>query len=464
LEFNAMLGFERFKDQKPAQACRANPLACWPDLSRRTILKTVPLSVFGASLSGLSWLHAAPRSPAARAKSVILIYAGGGISHHDSFDPKPDAPAQIHGELSTISTAQSGICFTDLLPRLSRRTGRFTLVRSVQHDQTCHGVSAYFMLRGFTQPDPSFDRPENQSRATPNIGSQVARLRRSSNGLPPYVCVPGLSYLADVGYYTAGWMGRAYDPFLLRSDPNDKDYRVTRLALDETVPTERLHRRRTLHRTLDDWRSHETSVALQTVDTNYQKAFQTLTTERARRAFEIGQESAAVGDSYGRTRMGQSCLLARRLVEAGVPFIVVDDFDWDDHAGIFPALRKRLPVLDAALAALLMDLSERGLLKTTLVALFTDFGRTPTINKGAGRDHWPGVFTVLFAGAGVPGGQVVGASDALGAHPAERPVSPKDLAATLYQFLGIDPFQDYRSVDGRPFKVLDEGHALAELF
>jgi hypothetical protein len=460
-----MLGFDRLKNQKLAQGCSSNPLVSQLSLSRRSILKTVPVSVFGTSLGGLSWLHAAPRGASARAKSVILIYAGGGISHHDSFDPKPEASAQVRGEFSAISTADSGIYFTELLPRLSQRAGQFTLVRSVHHDQTCHGVSAYFMQRGFKQPDPSLNRPENQPRSTPNIGSQVARLRRTSNGLPPYVCVPGLSYLADIGYYTAGWMGRTYDPFLLRSDPNDRNFRVTRLALDETVPTERLHRRWSLRRTLDGWaQSQVPSVTFQTVDTQYQNAFQTLTTQRARRAFEIGQEPVTIRERYGRTRMGQSCLLARRLVEAGVPFITVDDFDWDDHSAIFPALRKRLPVLDTALAALLSDLSERGLLKTTLVALFTDFGRTPTVNKKAGRDHWPGVFTVLFAGAGVPGGQVVGASDRLGAQPAERPVGPKDLAATLYQFLGIDPFQDYRSVDGRPFKVLDEGRAIAELF
>jgi hypothetical protein len=290
-------------------------------------------------------------------------------------------------------------------------------------------------------------------------------LRGSTNGLPPYICLPGLSYLASVGYYTAGWMGRAYDPFLLKSDPNERDYRVTRLALDEMVPAARLHRRWSLRRTLDDWaRSDKTSAAVQAVDTHYEKAFETLTTQRARQAFEIAQEPARVRDSYGRTQMGQCCLLARRLVEAGVPFITVDNFDWDDHAAIFPALRKRLPALDTALAALLTDLGERGLLETTLVALFTDFGRTPAINKGAGRDHWPGVFSVLFAGAGVPGGQVVGVSDAQGAYPSERPVGPKDLAATLYQYLGINPFQEYRSTDGRPFKVLDDGRAIPELF
>ena len=457
-----MVEFGPMDDLTAIPQCAATSVGCNPILSRRQILKLGPLSVLGLSLGGSQGLQAAPSSIGARAKSVIMVYCGGGISHHDSFDPKPDAPAEVRGEFSTVSTALPGVFFTELLPRLARQAARFTLIRSVHHDQTNHGVSAYFMQRGYTEPDPSFDGPDKQPRSTPNIGSQVARLHGSTNGLPPYMCVPGLSYLAQVGYYTAGWMGRAYDPFLLKADPNDRNFRVTRLALDETVPTERIVRRWNLQQALDHWTRNHEKAALQSVDDNYLSALQTLTNKRARRAFAISDEPAAVRDAYGRTQMGQSCLMARRLVEAGVPFITIDDFDWDHHSRIFPSLRKQLPVLDTSLSALLTDLSERGLLETTLVTVFTDFGRTPTISN-TGRDHWPGVFTVLFAGAGVPGGQIVGASDAIGASPTERPVSPKDLAATLYRFFGIDPFQEYRSVEGRPFKVLDEGQAIGEL-
>jgi uncharacterized protein (DUF1501 family) len=193
------------------------------------------------------------------------------------------------------------------------------------------------------------------------------------------------------------------------------------------------------------------------------RAYQVLTSGMTRRAFDVAAEPARVRDAYGRTRLGQSCLLARRLVEVGVPFVTVDDDGWDHHAQVFPGLRGRLPELDRCLSALLQDLQQRGLLRTTLVALLTDFGRTPRVNKSAGRDHWPGVFSVLLAGAGVPGGLVLGASDKLGAEPRDSPVSPKDLAATLYHLLGIDPFQGYASLDGRPFKVLDEGRVLERL-
>jgi uncharacterized protein (DUF1501 family) len=194
----------------------------------------------------------------------------------------------------------------------------------------------------------------------------------------------------------------------------------------------------------------------------YEKAYRVLSSASARHAFELSGEPDRVRDAYGRTVMGQSCLLARRLVEAGVPFVTVDDFDWDHHGQIFPALRRQLPNLDRSVAALLEDLRQRGLLASTLVLLLTDFGRTPVVNKAAGRDHWPGVFSVLLAGAGIPGGLVLGASDKVGGHPQDRPISPKDLAATVYHLLGIEPFQEYQSVDGRPLQVLDRGAVIAE--
>jgi uncharacterized protein (DUF1501 family) len=194
-----------------------------------------------------------------------------------------------------------------------------------------------------------------------------------------------------------------------------------------------------------------------------EKAYNILSAGTARRAFDLSAETGKARDAYGRTRLGQSCLLARRLVEAGVPFVTVDDDGWDHHGDIFPGLKQRLPELDRCLSTLLNDLGERGLLGTTLVALLTDFGRTPKINASAGRDHWPNVFSMLFAGAGIPGGQVIGASDAIGAEPIERLITPKDLAATLYHFLGINPFEEYMTPEGRPLKMLDEGEVIQEL-
>jgi hypothetical protein len=432
--------------------------------SRRAFLKAGTLGAFGLSLSQYFALQTARGATPARAKSIILIYTMGGISHHDSFDPKPGSPAEIRGEFKTIPTRLPGVRFTDLIPRLARMIDQYVLLRAVQHNERDHGVGAYYMLRGYTQPDPTLDRPENQKRANPTIGSHVARLLGSPNGLPPYLCVPGLSYLAQVNYYTAGWMGRAYDPFVLRADPNLPTFEVPGLMPVPDVSADRLRERVPLARAIDrQCRLLEASPGARGLGTHQERALQVLVNRRTRAAFDLAAEPERVREAYGRTRLGQGCLLARRLVEAGVPFVTVDDDGWDHHAQVFPGLRQRLPELDRCLPALLDDLRERGLLATTLVALLTDFGRTPVINKSAGRDHWPGVFSVLFAGAGVRGGQVVGASDRIGAEPSEGRVSPKDIAATLYRYLGIDPFQDYRDIEGRPHKVLDEGRVIPQL-
>jgi hypothetical protein len=433
-------------------------------IGRRAFLRAGALGAFGLTLAEYFGLREVHGAAPVRARSVILLYTMGGISHHDSFDPKPEAPAEIRGEFRTISTRVPGVRFTDQVPLLAQYLDRFALVRSVRHRERDHGVGAYYMLRGYTQPNPAADRPENQHNTNPTIGSHVARLRGSPNGLPPYICVPGLSYLAQVNYYTAGWMGRAFDPLLLRADPNATGFTAGGFGPILKVPPGGLSGRASLARALDGRRTlFENCPAARGLSAHYERAYAMLSNGAARRAFDLGGEPDRVRDAYGRTRLAQGCLLARRLVEAGIPFVTVDDDGWDHHAQVFPGLRQRLPELDRCVSALLTDLEQRGLLQTTLVALLTDFGRTPRLNKSAGRDHWPDVFSVLFAGAGIRGGQVLGASDRIGAEPAARPVSPKDIAATLYHLLGIDPFQDYRSLDGRPFKMLDEGEVLREL-
>jgi hypothetical protein len=442
----------------PSVAIRAGGFG-W---SRRGLLRGIAVGVPGFMFSNLGSVRAAADAVPAKARSVLVVYAGGGISHHDAFDPKPDAPAEVRGEFNTTATALPGVAFTEHLPALSRDLHRFSLLRSLHHTQSDHGVSAYLMLRGYPQPDPSFDRPENQLRAHPNIGSHVSRLVGSHNALPAYICVPGLSYLATVGYYTAGWMGRPYDPFLLKADPNAVKFEVSRLGLTPLVPDQRLSARRSLLNTISG-SQRLTSRTVFAADVQQSRAFDALACESTRCVFDISRETPALRDGYGRTRLGQSCLVARRLIEAGVPFVTVDDDVWDHHGTIFPALRQRLPELDAAFSSLVRDLDERGLLETTLVLLLTDFGRTPTINKSAGRDHWPGVFSVLAAGAGIAGGQVIGSSDRLGAAPHERPITPQDMVATLYRLLGLDPFQEYRTVDGRLSRMLDAGQPIAEL-
>jgi Protein of unknown function (DUF1501) len=435
-----------------------------PRASRRSVLKA---GAFGAVSTALPTAlqgraKELPRAP--RAKSVLLVFAQGGISHHDSFDPKPAAPAEVRGEFGSIATSISGVHFSDQIPRLARGADRFALIRSICHRETDHGVGSYFVLRGYAQPDPSFDRPENQLRAHPNIGSQVARLIGGASRLPPYVVVPGLSYLATVNYYTAGWMGRSYDPFLLKVDPNRKGAASAGLAPLFEIDARMLRDRAALLQALDSRRREfETSVAPQALSVQRNKACELLSSGAAVQAFDLDRETTGSRDAYGRTRLGQSCLLARRLVEAGVPFVCVDDDGWDHHGQVFPALRKQLPALDQAFSTLLEDLDRRGLLSTTLVLLLTEFGRTPVVNKSAGRDHWPRVFSVLVAGAGIGGGQVLGASDRLGGEPADRPITPKDLAATIYSFLGINPSVEYVAAEGRPLRVLDDGQIIREL-
>ena len=433
-------------------------------MDRRGFLRAGTLAALGPSLSGNSGAREAQGTTVARAQSVLLLYAMGGISHHDSFDPKPEAPAEIRGEFRTIPTKLPGVRFSEKVPRLAGIADRFALIRSVQHAEHCHGVGAYYMLRGHTEPSPFFDRPENQDRAHPTIGAQIGRLRGSRDGLPPYICVPGTSYLAQINYYTAGWLGRAYDPFVLRADPNLPAFSVSDLGLPDDVPPARLHRRLSLAQALDrSCRDFEASAAAKAMTACQDRAFGIVSGGTFRQAFDLGAEPVAVRDAYGRTRLGQSCLLARRLVEAGVPFVTVDDDGWDHHGQIFSGLSQRLPDLDRSLSALIGDLGARGLLQTTLVAVLTDFGRTPRVNSAAGRDHWPGVFSVLLAGAGVSGRLVLGASDRIGARPSDHPVSPSDLAATVYHLLGIDPARVYRSREGRPFKILDAGEVIQPL-
>jgi hypothetical protein len=433
-------------------------------LGRRGFLRAGALGALGLTLPHYLGLQAAQQGKSARAKSVLLIYAMGGISHHDTFDPKPDAPREVRGEFGTIATRVPGVRFSDQVPLLARDLDRYALVRSVYHRETDHGVGAYLMLRGYSQPDPSLDRPENQLRANPTMGAHVARLLGPRNGMPPYMVVPGLSYLAQINYYTAGWMGRNYDPFVLKADCNQSTSGALDLVPLFGIAPERLRARASLATALDA-RSHrfEASRPAKSMTSQYEKAYRMLTSGAAQRAFDLRREPDKIRRAYGQTRLGQGCLLGRRLVEAGVPFVTVDDDGWDHHSKVFPGLRERLPDLDRSLTTLLRDLEDRGLLSSTLVLLLTDFGRTPVVNASAGRDHWPGVFSVILAGAGIRGGQVIGASDKIGAHPAKRPISPKDIVATIYRFLDIDPFQDYLSTENRLLKVLDEGEVIAEL-
>ena len=325
--------------------------------TRRTFLSAGTLSALGAACPSLLSAQTSETSRAARAKSVLLVFAQGGISHHDSFDPKPDAPVEIRGEFPTIATTLPGVRFSEQVPRMAKCADRYALMRSVWHREIDHGVGSYFVLRGHTQPAPTFDRPENQWRAHPNIGSQVARLLGAGQHMPPYVVLPGLSYLASVNYYTAGWLGRSYDPLLLRSDPNRAAGQDAGLVPLFEIDAHLLQNRIALLDALACGREmFETSKATRAMSAYRRQAYELLFSGAASEAFDLDRESSQTRDDYGRTRLGQSCLLARRLVEAGVPFVTVDDDGWDHHAEVFPALRRSLPQLDQAF----FDLARRS--------------------------------------------------------------------------------------------------------
>lgn len=431
---------------------------------RRSVLQAGLLGVLGLSLPEYLRLRQAWGAAPCRAESVLVIWPAGGLSHHDTFDPKPLAPPEVRGEFGTLKTSVPGVRFSDRIPMLAREMRRIALVRCAHHREGDHGVATYAMLRGYAQPNPTFDRPENQRNTHPNIGSIIARERGAAKDLPAYVCVPGLGYVAQVNYFTPGWLGPRYAPFLLKADPNDPNFEVQDLYPPRGVTAERARRRHRILETIDGaFRQFDRERDIDAMDTYYQRAYQILSSPPARRAFALEDEPARVRDAYGRTRLGQSCLLARRLIEAGVPFVTVDDDGWDHHENIYPSLKRRLPDLDRAVATLLADLGDRGLLARTLVIFLTDFGRTPTINKGAGRDHWPAVFSIFFAGAGIRGGQVIGSSDTTGAEPVDRAVTPQDIARTIYHFLGIDPATEYLAPDGRPVRYVDGGEAIPQL-
>ncbi len=431
---------------------------------RRGVLQAGILGCVGLSLPQYLRMRQAWGGQPSRADSVLVIWPSGGVSHHDTFDPKPLAPAEVRGEFGTLETSVPGVRFSDRVPLLAREMRRSALVRCAHHREGDHGVATYAMLRGYAQPSPAFDRPENQRNTHPNIGSIVARERRPTNDLPAYVCVPGLGYVTQVNYFTPGWLGPRYAPFILKSDPNTPGFEVRDLYPPRDVSAERAGRRHRMLATVDGaFREFDGGRDVGAMDAYYQRAYRILSSAPARRAFSLEDEPARVRDAYGRTRLGQSCLLARRLIEAGVPFVTVDDDGWDHHGKIYPALKARLPDLDRAVATLLADLDDRGLLARTLVAFLTDFGRTPANNKDAGRDHWPSVFSIFFAGAGIRGGQVIGSSDATGAEPVDRTVTPKDIARTIYHFLGIDPTKEYLTPDGSPVRYLDQGELIPEL-
>jgi hypothetical protein len=438
-------------------------------VSRRRLLQVGTAGLLGLSLP--TWLRAAGRvnPPKAKAKAVIFLHQFGGPSQFETFDMKPDAPAEIRGEFKPISSKVPGVPVCEKLPRMAPWMDQVCLIRSMQHTMKNHNSATYYSLTGYAPPVDDI-RLRDSPDLFPAYGSVVDKLAPVGGGMPTFVAFPHV--LRD-GSITPGqhasFLGKAHNPLFFSQDPNSPDFGLPELQLPADVPLERLEARREMLKLIDEQsKLLDESATARGIDEAYQRAVGMLTSPKVRQAFEINKEPATVRDRYGRTTYGQSCLLARRLVEAGAKFINVyfassiggrkDKDGWDTHGfggnPMAPILRDYLlPITNQTLPTLLEDLKQRGLLDTTLVVWVGEFGRSPRINKEAGRDHWPNCYTALLAGGGVKRGYVHGASEKSGAFPTGDIVRPDDLAATMFALMGLDPATEIKDTLGRPMPI-----------
>lgn len=425
-------------------------------VSRRQFLRVGGLSALGLALPQFLRARAGEAASGKRAVNCILLWMQGGPSHIDMFDPKPDAPAEIRGEFGTIPTGLSGIRFCEYLPLLAKQTDKFSLIRGHDPKNGSHGVADHLMMTGHMF---------NPSTPFPCYGSVVAKERGYKSGMFPFVQL-GKSIDRRFNGGIGGFLGDQFNPFEVHEDPNAAAFKVRDLSLAGDAERARLERRYAMLAEVDRQQKtiEEKAPAVQTRDIFYDKAHTLITSPAAKRAFDIDQEPDKLREMYGRNNFGQSCLLARRLIEAGVHFVTVTSGGWDTHQDNFRSLKTRLlPSLDRGYAALLQDLSDRGLLDNTLVVWFGDFGRTPKVNPSAGRDHWATAGVATMGGGGIKCGEVVGATNALAEFVVDTPVSPQDLAATIYHALGIPLHTWYRTQDGRPIELVPEGKAVRQL-
>jgi hypothetical protein len=420
--------------------------------TRRDFIKIGSLGFLGLSLADFFRLRAASGATAvAKERSCIILWLSGGPSHLDLFDPKPEAAEEIRGPFKAIPTNVSGIQISEHLPKTARHADKFHIIRSLTSKEANHERATNYLLTGYL-PLPTMEFP--------SIGSIISKEKGGRNGLPPYVVIPEAN--ASMG---SGFLGSAYNPFAT-SDPNAKNFKVRDVELPLGVTWERMQQRKALLEMVDNkFRALEANPELvKGMDSFYERAYSLMSSPPAKKAFDMEQEPDSVRESYGRTTFGQGCLLARRLIEGGVRFVTVSRGGWDLHRDNFTNLKKNLlPELDQAYSALLADLHQRGLLESTLVVLMGEFGRTPKVNKDAGRDHWSRVFSVCLAGGGVRGGHVLGASDKDGAEVKDRPVEIEDLAVTLYDRFGINPRKEHHTPAGRPIKIVHGGEVIKEL-
>jgi hypothetical protein len=432
-----------------------------PGPSRRDFLKVGVLGGLGLTLGDYFHLMDAQAqeavaleqvklNPSPKAQSAIFIFLAGGMSHIDTFDPKPYAPIEYRGELGSVKT-KNGDVFGGQLPKLAEIADKFSVIRSMTHGEAAHERGTHNMLTGF-RPSPAVQYP--------SFGSVVSHLYGPRQDLPPYIAVPS----ASDPFFGTGYLSSAYGPFSVGGEPQANEFQVRDLNLPEGVTPERMEQRKGLLAAVDQhFSTLEDGDSLEAMDNYYQRAYALISSQNAREAFDIKSEPEEMRDQYGRNNFGQRLLLARRLVEAGARFVTVYDGGWDNHINIKGALEGKLPSVDLGLSVLLNDLESRGLLETTMVVLATEFGRTVKINTDGGRDHWPKAFSIALAGGGLKGGIIHGETDRTGAEPSKDPVGPEDLAATLFTQLGIDPTGRLMSGGDRPIDIVRHGQVIPTL-
>lgn len=436
------------------KSCPGNPFA--NDFSRRGFLHVGLLGGLGLSLPQFLSMEAKAQQKQYKtregvAKSVIQIFLPGGMAHQESWDPKPYAPTEYRGPFGTINTSIKGIKFSQNLKHTAKIADKMTIIRSMAHGEAAHERGTHNMFTGY-KPSPALQYPA--------MGSVVAHELGPHNNLPPYVCVPSVPN----EFANSGYLSSAFGPFAIGSEPSRGDFKVRDLSMPGGVDDTRFNRRRNLLETVDHhFRTIEESDALDSMDAFYQHAYKLISSQEAREAFNLKAEPEAVQNRYGMNTPGQRMLLARRLVEAGTRFVSLTAGGWDHHDNIKNGIQQQMPSVDQAIAALISDLDERGLLDSTLVMVTSEFGRTPKINGTGGRDHWPRVFSVGLAGGGVQRGLVHGSSDALGGEPEEDMVGIEDLATTVYNQLGITGDKELMSPGDRPIEIVDGGRILDEI-
>lgn len=430
---------------------------------RRDFLK-LGLTAAGGGLGFTDLLRARAMAAGASEKppvNCIMVWLDGGPSHYEMFDPKPDAPQEIRGEFKSIPTSVPGVHFSECVPHLAKAADKLTVLRSVTHKDPNHGGGNHYMMTGAPTPVPvgcgafvTFH---------PSFGSVVSYKRGLQNGLPGYMTLPSITRSGGPNF-----LGAEHAPFVAGGDPNKEGFKVRDVVLPSDISDARGLSRRELRMSLDRMqRLHDAAAEDPAVsfDTFYGKAVDLIASKPAQDAFDISLEDEKTREMYGRNDLGQRMLLARRLVEVGVPFVTVNYGGWDHHRDLFKTCKGTfMEKFDQGMAALITDLDRRGMMENTLVIALGEFGRTPKINKDSGRDHWPGAMNILFAGAGVPRGGIIGATDPKGYYASENIHSPEDFAVTLYRKLGIDPHQHLQTSSGRPVQLVNGGQSIRELF